>query len=88
MSVAQLQSITNQGSGLQCSESLLEMKGTHTLERCEASRQHSASSEGFVIIRLCPGEKYLRRGTKEESCVWAWALRELCCCWGPVVGLM
>lgn len=37
------------------------MKGTHTLERGEASRQHSASSEGFVIIHLCPGGKYLRR---------------------------
>lgn len=50
-----------EGSVLQCSESRLEIKGTHTLVFGEASRQHAASSKGFVsIAHLCHCENYLK----------------------------
>lgn len=60
-----------EGSVLQCSESCLEIKGTHTLEFRKASRQHSAASKGFVsIVHLCHGENYLEMETQwGELCV-------------------
>lgn len=54
-----------EGSVLQCFESCLEIKGTHTLEFREASRQHSATSKSFVsIVHLCHGENYLEMETQ------------------------